>query len=250
MQDKIDSAEVKAAIEAYFSGNAIVQYKVDCSEISDFIDVFCSGKLEFVDRPDLVISKGNKVLIIEHFEFDCCKSAVKGSKNRIEQARVDRVAASITPTEEGAMYHDQINGESSLNYYESNAISQFKKHYEKIGEYKSRIRELGIASDTSEIRIVFIIEDKSPLGTLVHDGERTQAVTLAQDKKFLEFFKDKPNVEYVINCYSVSNRRFIWIIPYSQLSEYEKDVLNYEQMQFITFKPQVMGFRTLIPKGE
>ena len=69
-------------------------------------------------------------------------------------------------------------------------------------------------------------------------------------KKFLEFFKDKPNVEYVINCYSVSNRRFIWIIPYSQLSEYEKDVLNYEQMQFITFKPQVMGFRTLIPKGE
>jgi hypothetical protein len=248
MQDKRDSAEVRAVIDNYFSGNAILQYKDVSSATSEFIRIFCSGKPEFVDSPDLVITEGNNVLIIEHFEFDNFKSAVKGSRNRIEQARIDRIVGMITPTEEGAMYHDQICGESSLNYYESNAISQFRKHYEKIEKYNTRIRELGFSSDISELRVVFIIEDKSPLGTLVHDGERMLAVTLAHDRRFLELFKDKPSVDYVINCYSAFNQRFIWIIPYSQLSEYEKDILHYDQMQFFAATPQVGGFNLLIPK--
>ena len=148
------------------------------------------------------------------------------------------------------MYHDQINGDSSLKNYESNAMLQFSKHYEKIEKYKNRIRQLGISNDNSEVQVVFLMEDKSPLGTLVHDGTKTHAVNLAHNRNFLEFYMEKPNVDYVLNCFCAFNQSLVWIIPHSQLREYEEDILQYEKMQFISSTPQVIGFTTLIPKTE
>jgi hypothetical protein len=240
--------EAKNAFDTYFPENVKASYKGDLTPVNNLLEVLCSGEIIFDDKPDIVAVLGKKALLIEHFEFDSYKRQRNGSRSRIERSRIDRITQSIVPTEEGVIYHEQIRGDSSIADYEKNVIVGFNKHYEKIDKYRRRVQDFGIVAKDSDTQVVFLIEDKTPIGAIAYDGSDFQAINLAEDEKFLSFLEGKPDVEYVIACSTVVDKQSVWIIARSQLQHYLKDTVNYQQMKFLNSTPHIIGASILLPE--
>ena len=240
--------EARIALETYFPDDVKAMYKGDIAPVTRLLEVICSGEVKIVDNPDIVAVLGERLVIVEHFEFDSFKCARKGSKSRIELARIDRVTESITPTERGVIYHEQIRGISTLEDYEKNAIAGFNKHYVKINQYKRRVQDLGLSTKNQDIKTVFLIEDKTPIGSIAYDGSNMNAITLAEDKEFLIFYKEKPEVDYVIACSTIADKQFVWIIAHCQIQEYLNSSVDYQHMKFLNSTPHFIGANILLPR--
>ena len=247
-------------IRRYFgqSETVVVRYQGKGIGIKQFKEVFPNGINDdqrpdnLKDSPDLYIKKGNTVYIIEHFEFDCYKGSKKGSKFRTEEARIDRRFQQIVPTTEGVTALDIIKGERSYSNYLNNVKSLFNRHYEHIPDYIQNLTKAGIIEDGSEIKVVFFIEDVTPLGTRVYPrkGEYvgyTVPITLAESSEFLEFFKSKKKVDYVLSCSSVNNKDYIWFIDNSEIDEYFKITEDYHDLIFSNSTPFVIESQIEIP---
>lgn len=80
-------------------------------EIANFLSY---GKMLTGDFPDMAILHNGSCLAIEHFEFDSYKNSSDGSKNRSEQARIERNFQKVPLSSNGILVHDEINGKSSI----------------------------------------------------------------------------------------------------------------------------------------
>ena len=123
------------------------------------------------------MKKDNIVYIIEHFEFDCYSSTRKGGSSfRLEEARIEKRIRKVIPTEEGTITHDIIVAKSSYS------------------DYIKHLSESNIIKDNDIIKVVFLIEDVSPVGTRAYnrgDGYAGEMVpiVLANCAEFLELMK-------------------------------------------------------------
>jgi len=97
--------------------------------------------------------------------------------------------------------------------------------------------------------MAFLIEDSSPLGAKTYDADgRQYPIVLSQSKEFLALMRNSPNVDYVIACSYDGSKDVIWLIMKEKLDEYEANSMDYANMRFVNFKPQVTGFHMEIPK--
>ena len=203
------------------------------------------------DAPDLLIKYENEALIVEHFEFDSYRvKRKKGSSGKRELSRIQKKEDAIPPTEEGALFHDQINANSSYSDYVQNVTNVFCKHYSHISMYKENLRKDGLINAADAVQVMFLIEDTTTLGAIVTDENADVHYNfLSHCRPFLDLLKASPDINYVLACSSVNNRYYCWFIDCSQLDAYYGKVVDYGNMAFLDFTPQVTGFKILVPEG-
>ncbi len=241
------SNEAQDTLRTYFNGKTPISFFGESRPVNDFLEYHQKGTWLTGDSPDMINLYKNRCLIVEHFRFDCYKHTRKGSQNLWEQARIDRIAETVIPTEDGAVYRDQIAGQCSYKFYIENIERVFTEHYQKIPLYKRNLLDKDVISSETLVEIAFLIEDVTPLGTVTHDGLKLQPINLACCKPFLALFRNSPEVRFAIACSSYSNNEFVWLISRDEIDEFFKNSLEYEKMDFISFNPKVMGFKTIIP---
>lgn len=246
--------EAIKTIEKYFSKEAnIVSFWGDKNPIMEIGDAISDGQMFFGDAPDLVIINRGILYAIEHFEIDCFKKSRKGgSTYHIEKSKIDKKIENIKPTDEGIMTFDCIDAESSFEYFINNTTYLFKKHYNQIPKYMKHIETSNFLTAVNEIKFGFLIEDVSPLGTTVFDRKRDEmnSVNLAQSVEFLDLLKLSKKVDFTIVCSKTGRQNSIWVIDRTNLSDHYKHTINYKSMQFLNFKPRVVSFQKLVPKGK
>lgn len=232
----------KEDTEIYFFGQG--------NGVKRFLEFYQYGDMYIGDAPDMVIIQDNEALLLEHFEFDCYYVNRKGSQNRREQSRIRRLSDAIIPTEEGIEFHDCINGESSYKNYIQNVCRSFEEHYAHISLYQENLKRNQVVDGSMKTKVMFLIEDVSPLGTAVmeRNGYITQRIpiVLAQCKEFLDLFKERPKIDYILACSSVENNRYVWFIDQTEINMYYQNVIDYENMQFLAYTPRVSHFKMLV----
>jgi hypothetical protein len=217
----------------HFFGNKSVAQKM--------ADYLSFGKIYTVDAPDIAILYNDNCLAIEHFEFDCYENSNSGSKCRREQAHLEQVFKEVPATAGGRLVHGEIRGNTSYQQYISNVSSMFNKHYVKIEAYKKNLFEKGFISHSTPLKIAFLIEDTSPLGTSAYDDNGERTILLSMSIEFLKLMRNSPDVDYVIACSRAKSRNFVWLISKESLDEYDKNAVDYERMKFVDFTPKVIN---------
>jgi len=224
----------------FYSGSSI---KFFCKrEVANEIAHLFSSRIQYIDRPDMIVMQDDMCLAVEHFEFDCYKKGRGGSKSKKEQDRIFRSVQQSTVDADKKIY-DEIKGESSYLNYINNVKNAFTNHYLKIPEYKKNLTNKGYINADTKVKFAFLIEDVSPLGSSVFsDDSGLQPVILAFCKEFLELMRRSPNVDYVISCSQINSNKYIWLITNEEINKYEENIINYANLTFIDYKPQVLGY--------
>ncbi|WP_312648999.1 hypothetical protein [Aminipila sp.] len=237
------SNEALDTIDRYFCNDENTMHflgeKKAAQEVADYLSF---GKILPSDSPDMVILHNGSYLAIEHFEFDSYKNHKSGSENRSEQARIERSFQAISSSNHGILVHDEIKGKSSYEQYVKNVSSIFQNHYNKIESYKMNLIEKSVIESSTPLKIAFLIEDMSPLGTIAYDDGGQHPVVLALSREFLKLMRNSPAVDYVITCSGAGSNNFIWIISRESLDEYDKNSVDYASMEFINFTPKVLSY--------
>ena len=244
--------EATQTFEHYFSqkeGTDIYFLGADTG-VSLFVDILCNGEKIVGDAPDMVILKNDTAIIIEHFEFDCFRVTRKGSSNRIEQARIERAQRQLPVTREGTLFHDKIKADCSYHDYIANVSRSFKGHYARIPDYKHNLTQRGIINEKTKIKVMFLIEDVSPIGTIAIDDQSERqhvvSVTLAQSLEFLQLFSQSVDLDYVLCCSSAGSNEYVWFIDRLELGAYEEKKCDYAHMHFLVSNPSVVGINMVI----
>lgn len=238
--------EVAKVFEKYFQNEVWAYYYGEEKFVKKLMDIIVMGEKQPGDAPDMVIETEDIILAIEHFEVDCYESGKKGSKHRIEEARINRTHRTQkekSPTEEGIVIHESINGNSSYEYYIKNVEKSFREHYGKIEQYIENIRKDYVKK---EIIICFLIEDVSPLGTMVCQKGIIEPVALSRSNEFLNLLENCTQVDYVMACSEYENNKFFWVISNEEIDEYLKNTRDYANMDFLDFKPHVSIYKQLV----
>ena len=242
--------EAEDTIERYFymDENIMNFYgkKTVAQEVADYLSY---GNRLFDDRPDMAILCNGSCLAIEHFEFDSsqnCKN--RGSKNKSEQARIERHFQEVTLSTTGILVHDEIQGKFSYEQWIKNVSTVFENHYTKIDYYKKNLIDRGFVDYSTPMKMAFLIEDTSPLGTIVHDNRGQHPVVLALSREFLKLMRNSPKIDFVIACSSAGTNKFIWLISKETLDEYDKNSVDYASMNFIDCTPKVLSYTIEVPR--
>ena len=121
----------------------------------------------------------------------------------------------------------------------------------QIGTYKRNLRDYGLINETTDVKVMFFIEDTSPLGSMVVDQSvdrpSVRPICLGQCQEFLSLLNNSPEVNYVLACSLAGQDSIVWFIDRNEVEEYQKMSVDYSKMQFIDYKPQVTGFRLQTP---
>lgn len=201
------------------------------------------------DAPDMVLKKGNEVIIIEHFEFDSYHVSRKGSPGRREMARIQRNEDLVEATEDGVLFSDAIKGKASFQDLVSNLFCNFKAHYDRIPKYKENLRGYGLIDDATSIKVMFLIEDVSPLGSIVvNQNAKQKPIIVLLYKKFLDLFRDATDLDYILACSSAADQNFLWFADRTEIDDYYNNTVDYEKMVFLDFDVQVVGFKMSFPR--
>ena len=200
------------------------------------------------EAPDLYVKSQDYVFIIEHFEFSSYKETRKGSTYRQEEARIQRKSDNVIPTTKPVVLDDVIHGESSYQNYVDNVLKAFQAHYLHIDEYIHNLRCAGVL-EQQQVKVMFLIEDVSPLGSVVGNNgwdPSIKLVTLAHCKEFLNILRVSPRVDYVIACSSYSSQNYSWFIDNHELDVYYANAEDFAVMNFISFRPHVITAKIAI----
>ena len=227
----------------------MVHYVGNRNRHQRLIDEFRHCVLYTCEAPDLFIKKDNVVFIIEHFAFDGSKTNRKGSKNQREVARIQRAAEEEFIKNNSCYHLDSINGEYCYEDYVKNALDGLQAHYEKITAYKEHLKNEGVITLETEIKVFFLVEDTTSL-PLLYKGETAplQQVTLAFSKEFLERLVECLNLDGVLLCQRGGGEsKCTWIILRESIPEFYKKVLDYNDSTVISFKPNTISFNISAP---
>lgn len=220
-----------------------------------FADFFAHGILYQGDAPDMLMVKENEAIIIEHFEFDSCHvRRGKGSPARQELNRIQIAEDALIATEDGVFFNDEIKAKSSYSDLIANVTRSFKKHYSHIAMYKNNLTTLGLINDAMDVRVLFLLEDASPLGTMVSErkgfNSKIRPLVLPLCEDFLDLLRESPDLDYVLCCSSAGEENYVWFIDCREIDEYDKHKVDYTNMDFLSFNTQVMGVKFSIPRKD
>lgn len=231
----------------YLTGHFEVSHIESENEVRELFLMLQHGKLYFPDPPDMVVLSDDSLILIEHFEFDCYKRTKKGSLSRGELARIDREETKLVATEEGALYHGTIDKQNSLNDYNTNIKVVFEEHYKKIDSYLEIVNKMSVYKKSARIRVLFLIEDKSPLGVRTFFEDGMTPITLGKSCDFLNFFSKMSRVDYVIACSKFDyGRKLIWHISQKNIRRYIEQSIDFRECDYVRLTPNVISAKVLV----
>ena len=80
------------------------------------------------------------------------------------------------------------------------------------------------------------------------DGKKQRPIIMLLCKEFLDLFSDAIDLDYVLSCSSAAERNFVWFADRSEIEEYYKCAVDYENKYFLDFDVQVVGFKMAFPR--
>lgn len=248
--------ELQAIVNKYFQKNStgIVYYNID-QEL--FNKVINPNNIVCYERPDILSIFDNKIVGIEHFEFDSYKRTNKhGSdfkiKNYSIERKFDKKVKEVLKEENSLIVHDQIESTASLNNYFDNFQKIFKEHYKKINDYSEHIKQ-DFDCSNKEIHFCFFAEDVSPLGSyFLNEKREISLLTPLFSDEVIELLKNSPKVEYlIIGTYAMKEHKIIIIENKKEvLEKFKKEHKMVENKDFLAFSPQTTGYALKIDKND
>lgn len=163
-------------------------------------------RLKPFEKPDMVLPLSEKIMIIEHFQFDASK--FKAGKGNIDKAllsqrnsKFDKLVKTHDIKSRPLIDSTKVDCEYKAEYYTDNLTRVFNEHYSKIDSYKEHIIESGLAPSEESIITAFLAVDTTPLGNhLLVDGDPNQ-FCIFQLKHFIELLDNSPSIDYIFHGY-------------------------------------------------
>ena len=159
------------------------------------------------ERPDLYAVLDDKIVILEHFEFDASRNTRKGMKGRAEEAHLEKRLQKVPM--DGTMHIDTARYEVSLQDWQDNFKRTFNSHYERIDAYKEHVAS---ATGNREKTFVvgFFIEDEFP--PILNFGNHVEPLPFYFTKQFAEVVQKSLKLDFVLFCgYLDGERRITYI---------------------------------------
>lgn len=208
------------------------------------------------ERPDILSIYDNKIVAIEHFEFDSYKNTRKGSNFKIQdniiQQKMQKEINSKLKDKGEIMIHDQIENTSSLNQYYNNFKKILLTHIDNIPEYKSHI--INDFGNEKDIEFWFFVEDVTPLGSYAYKREDNHPrLLLPFSKENLDILRQHKEINGIIfGIYAMNEYKLVLMYNDDKtLDNLEKDeYFKVTETEFMNFAPQTTGFAMLIPKED
>lgn len=176
-----------------FLNNREVRYEGDQeAENSELLEFLYSG-INIFDRPDGFCKYEDKVLIIEHFEFDSSFKNKKGSTNRQELFRTSNKKPNAK--EKIQIFRDEIKCNYTIGNYIDNATKNLKNHYSKIKIYKEHLEEEKIITNQTKVKVLFCIEDTTALGNI--NAKDASPLFLPYCSEFIEKVSSMKQIDYL-----------------------------------------------------
>ena len=219
-----------------FEGNQ----EIECKTLSDF---FNSG-IKLFERPDGFCKYENKVLIIEHFEFDSSRKNSKGSTNRQELFRTSN--KKLDSYKEFEIYHDEIKCDYTIENYVNNAINNLNNHYKNIDYYIDTLKKEKIIANTSNVEILFCIEDTTVLGNF--NSENGKPLFLLYCAEFIQAIKPLTKLDYILCGSSNGSTDFTWFTSVSHIDNYIAKQFSKCDTKIANLTPHTMTSLVQIPK--
>ena len=242
-------SELKIITQKYLSKTTTAEVYSNISE-EEINKLFHNMKQ--YERPDILSIYDNKIVAIEHFEFDSYKNTRKGSnlkiqENFIEKEMKNRINSELK-TKDEVVVHDEIKNTSNLQQYYDNFKKVFLSHIDNIPEYREHIeQDFGKEKD---IEFWFFAEDVTTLGThCLKNGNLGPLLPLSNE--ILDILKKHKEIKDIIFGILAMNEYKMLIIcndDYTLNKLKENEYFKVTNEEFMTFDPKTIGFATKIPK--
>ena len=246
-------SELKIITQKYLSKTTTAEVYSNISE-EEINKLFHNMKQ--YERPDILSIYDNKIVAIEHFEFDSYKNTRKGSnlkiqENFIEKEMKNRINSELK-TKDEVVVHDEIKNTSNLQQYYDNFKKVFLSHIDNIPEYREHIgQDFGNEKD---IEFWFFAEDVSPLGSYyIKKGNSKPRLLLPFSKEIIDILREHKEIKGMIfGIYAMNEYKMVLMYnddkTLNNLENNEYFKVNNEE--FMSFTPQTTGFAIKIPKGK
>jgi len=240
--------EVRETLHRYglYDGNGITTF-TESEEIACLVKFFSSSTIIPFELPDSYVKIYNDLLIIEHFAIDGYDEYPGGgSKLRQGEVVISKEFSARPCTSDGVHLSRQLGVCNSYNGFMENCKRRFDQHYLQIDSYKEHLKERGIANEQTRFTVCFLMDEVSPLGTLTHDGENIRPVCLAQAREFLDFFSERPKVDWVISAVVTDEGYKPYFFSQGEVGVCQKNALDYSNYQFLSSNPMSTSYKITI----
>lgn len=149
------------------------------------------------EKPDMYAELENKIIIIEHFEFDASKRTRKGMKGKLEETLLSQriYSAPIDDT----FHFDKGDYEISLEDWQDNFEYVFDSHYHKIQIYKDSIQKT-LDVNEKEIVVGFFIENQ--FSPIVCVDDNLKEIPYFETVQFSNKIKNSHDLDFILfGCY-------------------------------------------------
>lgn len=204
-------------------------------------------KVKPFERPDIISMVDDKIIAIEHFEFDCYNRTKKGSKYKREYFIMDKklkgeMLEKLENNNEASV-HGKIIENTSLSNYINNFKESYEEHYNKIENYNQNIIEK-FSCDKDNIINCFLIEDTTPLGVYYLDDKRKQYNLIPiKIEEILDFISERKKVKYLIFPVMIGQERKVIILENKEkyINMFKETLPTITEDNFFTFQPNTFG---------
>lgn len=185
--------------------------------------------------PDLIWISDRKIYGIEHFYVDASKKNKKWNALKVEKSR--EIINNIIPNIQKKLITNKVASSSykfktSLSYEKliENTYINFENHYKNINQYKGNI--ISDYGSDKNIEIIFYIEYNILPSVYMVNWKPERYFYPFHDVKFLEYFRDKNDIKWII--FSVNNQNHYIPIDkeYKVDNKYIFDFTNWEIEDF------------------
>jgi len=235
-------------IKKYFRQDhtVIVYYDLDQELFNKVVDINHIGMYE---KPDILSIFDNKIVGIEHFEFDSFKKSGKGSDFRIKDGTLKRDLQKTMHEEllkkDSTTVCGHIDSTCSLSNYFNNFKKIFLDHYEKIDSYIEHIEE-DYGTD-KEISICFFAEDVTPLGNYFMNRKNSMHPCLLNplySDEIIQLLRKCQKVKYLIigTCAMGEDKLIIIENKKAVLDKFLNERPQVTEENYFSFSVETLGF--------
>lgn len=246
-------SELNRVFERYFQveTTATVYYDLDQKLLNKVVDY---NHICEYEKPDILSIFENKIIGIEHFEFDSFKCNRKGSDYQIKYNMLDcefrkQIGEELLKNTSVTL-HAEIESTASLDNYFNNFKRNFTEHYKKIDSYISHIED-DFGKD-KEISICFFADDVTPLGNYFVESESKTPIQLLlplYSDEIIELLNNSPKVKYlIIGTYGMNEDKLVIIENKEEVLErFKKEKCEIKEKDYFSISPKVAEFAAIIP---
>lgn len=159
------------------------------------------------EKPDMYAELEDKIIFLEHFEFDASHEKRKSMIGKEAESRLKKKMRSTPP--DSKVHIEKPEYDISFDDWQKNFNRCFGEHYKKIDSYKDRIREVTESVDKG-IVTGFLIENQY-VPYVQRKGKKICVLPYVVTVQFSDVFKNSPDVDFVLYAYYDRGPKIIYL---------------------------------------